>query len=98
MADKILTTNQRVSLYITPVDAAGNYTPMKNIHWTVSDTTVIELNPSVDGQAALAKGLKVGTATVTATNGTLSATYALQVVLPDAVSFTINSSGGMTEA
>jgi uncharacterized protein YjdB len=74
-----------VTLRATPTDARGDTLVAKKTHWTSSDTTVAVVTNAdslgmAPGNSAVIKGVKVGTATITATISGVSGTSAMKVL------------------
>lgn len=86
----LITIKQRTSLSVHPVDAAGNPAKLSGVKWTSGNPAIVEVIPSPDGLSAWANAVSIGgPVTITATDGTLSATTQITVVSTDAVDFTI---------
>lgn len=84
-----ITEKQKVSLYVNPIDAADNPTKVTEVLWESSDPTKVEVVRSPDKQSAQARAVAIGTATVTATMGSITNTIDVEVIAPDAVSLTV---------
>jgi hypothetical protein len=74
----ILTDTQQVTLAVEPEDSKGEPAP-DTLTWSSSDTNVITLTVAPDTLSALAVAGAPGTAVVTVTDGTLSATDSIDV-------------------
>jgi hypothetical protein len=65
MASLLLTAVQKVSLSISPVDAAGNSAPVEDVSWSSSDESILTVTPSEDGLSCVAETTgKLGVAQV----------------------------------
>jgi hypothetical protein len=73
-----LTDIQQVTLSVEPEDSKGDATS-DTLTWSVDDATVITLQPSADTLSCLCVAGNPGTASVTVTDGTISASDALIV-------------------
>lgn len=81
---------QRQPFTISPVDANGNAVP-GTYSWSVSDSTLAQLEVAADTLSASFVALGVGTVTVSVTDGNLvdTATGAIEVAIGPAVALNL---------
>lgn len=72
--------NEQVTYTLSETDAKGNPVTGDTITWTVDNPAVVTLTPSADGYSCLVVAGTLGSAVVTVTDGTLSATEAVDVI------------------
>lgn len=61
----ILTTVQKCTLTLAPVDAKGNPAALDGVpQWTTSDAAVASITPAADGLSAVVTALSLGTAQI----------------------------------
>lgn len=96
----ILTDSQKVSLVVSPVNAAGNTAPIENGQWSSSDDSVLVVNVSENGLAAeVVTTGKLGNAQIRFAcdakigegESALLATLDVEVVAGEAVNVVINA-------
>lgn len=84
-----MTDDQQVTYSVAAVDDKGNPTS-DAITWSVDDDTVLSFTTSADSMSATFIGGEPGTATITASDGTLSASDLVTVTAGAAASLVLN--------
>jgi hypothetical protein len=69
-----MSDTEEVTLHVAPEDSKGAQTSGDTVTWSVDNAAQLTLTPSADGLSCLCAAGTVGTATVTATDGTLTGT------------------------
>lgn len=81
--------SEQFSISVEVDDAKGFVVSGDQITYSASDDTVVSLQPSADGLSCLIVGGAPGSTVVTVSDGTISATEAVDVVAGDAATFKI---------
>lgn len=84
-----MTDDQQVTYSVAALDDKGNATS-DAITWSVDDDTVLSFTTSADSMSATFIGGEPGTATITASDGTLSASDLVTVTAGAAASLVLN--------
>jgi len=84
-----LRDDEQVDLSVTATDAKGQPVTGDTVTWTVDDESVVTLKVSDDTKTATVVAGTVGSAVVTLTDGTVTATEAVDVVAGDVALVTI---------
>ena len=92
MSSLSLTDVQSSTLTASLLDALGQEVSGQTIAWASTNGQVVSVTPSADTYSAKVSAVAVGTATVTATSGALSASFEFTVASSGPVSLTLTAS------